>query len=247
MGTDAGKGTGIHMILRLIRTGDIALVSSKGYDARMDDNDHNRLDTPQVDTSTHGQTPDMSLDTSMSIREASARADVTEKTIRRWIKNGRLHAIKLGGQYRITLADLERARHDTGQLDIDIGDMSAHPLDTGQASPWVDVSSRLDSGQADVQEDQGAGTVDLRPLVEHIAELERQVGQLTEAATIWQLRAVQAEDQLKQLTAGGDTSSDAPGSPESASDGGNESTVEGSPKKRTVPLWRRLLDALRGS
>ena len=36
----------------------------------------------------------------------------------------------------------------------------------------------------------------------HIATLEEQVQRLTEASTIWQVRARQAEDQLKQLAAG---------------------------------------------
>ncbi len=61
-------------------------------------------DDGHVDVSAHDQTPDVPLDTALSIREAAAQADVTEKTIRRWIKNGRLHAVKLGGQYRITVA-----------------------------------------------------------------------------------------------------------------------------------------------
>ena len=36
----------------------------------------------------------------------------------------------------------------------------------------------------------------------HIATLEEQVQRLTEASTIWQVRARQAEEQLLQLTAG---------------------------------------------
>jgi len=39
-------------------------------------------------------------------------------------------------------------------------------------------------------------------LVTHIATLEEQVQRLTEASTIWQVRARQAEEQLLQLTAG---------------------------------------------
>jgi len=45
-------------------------------------------------------------------------------------------------------------------------------------------------------------TVDLAPLVSHIATLEDQVQRLAEASTMWQIRARQAEEQLKQLTAG---------------------------------------------
>jgi len=48
----------------------------------------------------------------------------------------------------------------------------------------------------------GAAGVDIRPLVEHIAKLEDRIQSLTEAATVWQIRAVNLEEQLKQLTAG---------------------------------------------
>jgi excisionase family DNA binding protein len=202
--------------------------------------DQVRPDTPQIDTSAHGQTLDMSMDTAISIREASARANVTEKTIRRWIKSGRLHAIKLGGQYRITVADLERARHDAGQGDIDVEEMSTHIPDAGQTPLRVDMSGRPDSGQGDVQEEQDTGTVDLRPLVEHIAELERQLGQLTEAATIWQVRATQAERQLHQLTATIGEQHDAPQSIESADDTTQEPRVEGAGHERTAGLLDRL-------
>jgi hypothetical protein len=43
-------------------------------------------------------------------------------------------------------------------------------------------------------------TIDLAPLVSHIATLEDQVQRLTEASTMWQIRARQAEEQLLQLT-----------------------------------------------
>jgi phage antirepressor YoqD-like protein len=63
--------------------------------------DHPRPDIGQLDTSPHDQTPDVSLDNAVSlnnavsIREAATRVGVTEKTIRRWIKSNRLHAVKL--------------------------------------------------------------------------------------------------------------------------------------------------------
>ncbi len=160
--------------------------------------DYSRPDTGQPDMSPHNQTPDVSLDNAVSIREAATRANVTEKTIRRWIKSNRLHAVKLGGQYRITLADLERA--------VDMPDVSSvHPPGThdwgsGHSSPRGDMSKGLDTEQA--EERQVVEPLDLAPLVDHIAGLERQVQQLTEAATGWQIRARQAEDRLEVLTAG---------------------------------------------
>jgi excisionase family DNA binding protein len=162
-------------------------------------NDHPRPDNGHPDTSSHDQTADMSMDTALSIREAAARVDVTEKTIRRWIKSGRLHAVKFGGQYRITVADLEHARDTTPDAGVqDVQTQDVHSLDTGQGPSEVDMSPRPDSGQ----EGQGSAVVDLRPLVDHIASLEGQVQQLSAAAAFWQVRATQAEEELKQLTAG---------------------------------------------
>ena len=58
--------------------------------------------------------------------------------------------------------------------------------------------------------------VDLAPLVDHIATLEDRVQRLTEASTMWQIRARQAEEQLLHLTAGtGATSEAAQKAPES--------------------------------
>ncbi len=171
--------------------------------------DHPRPDTGHLDMSPHDQTPDVSLDAAMSIRDAAARAEVTEKTVRRWIKSGRLHAIKLGGQYRVTVADLETARAAS-----DVQATSTQRLDTGRESPSVDMSTRLDSGQGR----QASAPVDLTPLVEHIASLESQVQQLTATNTMWQTRAAHLEDQLKQLSAGEpvpQTVPEPPGSPRS--------------------------------
>jgi excisionase family DNA binding protein len=175
--------------------------------------DHPRPDNAHVDMSPHDQTPDMSLDTALSIREAALAVDVTEKTIRCWIKSGRLHAVKPGGQYRITAADLERARYTTPDVGVqNVQTEDVHGPDTGQGSPGVDMSPRPDSGQ----EEQGAAVVDLRPLVEHIASLEGQVQQMSAAAAFWQVRATQAEEQLKQLTAGEGEATEAEPVPEQA-------------------------------
>ncbi len=169
--------------------------------------DHPRPDTGHLDMSSHDQTPDVSLDAAMSIRDAAARAEVTEKTVRRWIKSGRLHAIKLGGQYRVTVADLETARAAS-----DVQATSTQRLDTGRESPSVDMSTRLDSGQGR----QASAPVDLTPLVEHITSLESQVQQLTEVSTMWQFRARQLEERLQAITAGEPVSQTAPEPPGSS-------------------------------
>ena len=174
--------------------------------------DQPRPDTGHLDMSPHDQALDMSLDTSLSIREAATRADVTEKTVRRWIKGGRLHAVKLGGQYRMTLADLDRAR-DT-PTEGSVHPAGTHDVDSGRSSPRGGMSDDLDTGH-------GLGRhtdpVDLAPLTDLIRDQNRRIEELSSAAAFWQVRAHQAEEQLKSLTAGEtppEAASEAPQSPE---------------------------------
>jgi len=177
------------------------------------------VDTPILD-----QTPDVSLDNALSLRDAAAAAGVTEKTIRRWIKGGRLHAIKLGGQYRITVADLEHSRsagpggHDQGPLP-----------DTGQPLGSTRVDARPDTAPAHPG-------VDLRPVMDHIARLEGEVRQLAEAATVWQVRAVQAEEKLKALGAGDAPTEEPSPAPPPDRDGETRPATAA-----LMPRWRRWL------
>jgi excisionase family DNA binding protein len=188
-----------------------------------------------MDMSSHDQTPDLSLDTALSIREAAAAASVTEKTIRRWIKRGRLHAVKLGGQYQITESDIRQAMTEAP------GD-NVQRLDHGHPSPRVDMSSKADTGHHNVQ----PASVDLRPLVDHIAALEQQVQQLTEVSTVWQSRAMQLEAQLKQLAATAESTGEAVEA--SVSDRiGDQDAEQGSDD--TAPpkgIWDRLVRLLTG-
>jgi len=179
--------------------------------------------------SPHDQTPDMSLDTAMSIREAAVRVGVTEKTVRRWIKSGRLHALKIGGQYRITSADLGQAMDMPGVSNVHPS--STHNMDTGHDSPRVDMSEGLDTGQGEGR--QAAETIDLAPLTDLIDDLTRRNTDLAAAAAMWQTRAAHLENKLLQLTAGSvDPTTNAPRSPES--DGGTSTGVMGWVRR----LWR---------
>lgn len=129
----------------------------------------------------------------MSARQAAAHLGVNEKTIRRWIDRGELPATKnAAGAYRINVADLDRHRADT-----------AAPVEPHPAAPAADSAADM-AAPTMPQAAPSAAPVDLSPLVDHIASLETRVQQLTEAATVWQIRAVQAEEKLKQLTAGDD-------------------------------------------
>jgi excisionase family DNA binding protein len=153
----------------------------------------------------------MSMDNAVSIRDAATIAGVTEKTIRRWIKSGRLPAVKLGGQYRITIAALETASAATPEGDVqDTLPTSTQRLDTGHDSPRVDISEGIDTGHG---EGRHADPVDLAPLTaliddltrrhaEQIDDFARRNADLAAAAAMWQTRAAHLENELKQLTAG---------------------------------------------
>jgi excisionase family DNA binding protein len=81
------------------------------------------------------QTPDMSSGgdseqgdmSPVSIREAAAIAGVTEKTIRRWIHNGRLIADKVGGQ-SIPLPLTSRDWMHSLPSRLETGQRNVHPL-----------------------------------------------------------------------------------------------------------------------
>ncbi|MDQ3656929.1 MAG: hypothetical protein M3457_17885 [Chloroflexota bacterium] len=90
------------------------------------------------------------------------------------------------------------------------------------------TTDRLSTGATNQPTDHQP-TIDLAPLVDHIAMLEDQVQRLTEASTMWQIRARQAEEQLKALTAGTSELEPAPESVESPETSETASTG--------VPSW----------
>ena len=50
-------------------------------------------------------------DNEMTIKDIARLMEVDEKTVRRWIKNGELHAIKdIFGRYQISRSDLDAFR-----------------------------------------------------------------------------------------------------------------------------------------
>jgi len=88
------------------------------------------------------------------------------------------------------------------------------------------------------------GTVDLAPLVDLIADLTRRNEQLTEAATVWQIRAVQAEEKLKQLTAGSvepEPRAEAREASPQAQGEAESPKISQDTSQSQRPWWRRLL------
>ncbi len=119
------------------------------------------------------QPPDAPL---WTLEEAATALEITVNAVRQRLKRGTLTGIKTD---------------DVWLVDI---------IATNQR-PATDRPSGRPTNHATTQATEQP-TIDLAPLVSHIASLEEQVQRLTEATTMWQIRARQAEEQLKQLTAG---------------------------------------------
>ena len=144
--------------------------------------DTDRPDAGQPDTPGHDRAPGIDLADTLTLQAAAERAGVHERTVRRWITAGRLHAVKMGGQYRIASTDLEAA-------------MGEHPdtarapdTDTGQGRPDTGRDDRPVSGQARPDTGQPA-SVDLAPLADLIERQVRELAEMREAAAVWQVRA----------------------------------------------------------
>ncbi len=143
----------------------------------------------QQDTTVENDRLDVTRqDATVGVVEAAHLLGTTTDAVRARLRRGTLQGHKVNGEWQVIIPAPTVGQQDATERQQDA---------TGNT-------------------DRIATTIDLAPLVDHIAGLERQVQQLTEAATGWQIRARQAEDQLKQLTAGEtmpDTAQEAPGSP----------------------------------
>ncbi len=112
----------------------------------------------------------------LTLEEAAAALGITVNAVRQRIKRGTLIGIKT----------------DAGWL----VDMVATNQESGTDRPTTRPTNHTPT-PTDHQP-----TIDLAPLVSHIATLEDQVQRLTEASTMWQMRARQFEERLQALTAG---------------------------------------------
>ena len=53
----------------------------------------------------------------LTVHETAEQLKVKESTIRAWIRNGKLRAIKFGREWRITVKDLERFLNENANFD----------------------------------------------------------------------------------------------------------------------------------
>ena len=117
-----------------------------------------------------------------SVPEAARALGISERAVRKRIEAGTLHAERVGRAWSVALSAVPLA----------VPGAETTVLSAPGAVPSAVPTAPVPPSTAP----------DLTPLVDHIARLEGEVRHLAEAATVWQVRAVQAEEQLKQLTAG---------------------------------------------
>ncbi len=173
--------------------------------------------TPTEEQQDAGRPDATRQDATVGVIEAARMLGVSTDAIRARLRRGTLHGEKVAGEWQVLIPTTERPRQDAT---------------ASQQDPTVATGDRQD-GQ---QEADRTPTVDLSPLADLIERQARELAALREAAAIWQIRARQAEDTLRELAAGPvvtdtqpDPAPDTPGSPQ---------TSETGPTRRRS-WWRR--------
>ncbi len=140
-----------------------------------------------------------------SVPEAARALGISERAVRKRIDAGTLEAEKDGRSWSVLLPTLTGTARPA---------VPAAPV-TVVAEPGTGTGPEPAAPPpALAVPDAVPASVDLAPLAELIERQAAEIQRLTEAATTWQMRAGILEQQLKQVTAGGDTPTDAPqGSP----------------------------------
>ena len=194
--------------------------------------------------------------TGIPVATAARQLGVTPDAVRARLHRGTLLGHKVDGEWRVFLdppADQVLSERPTERQDgrhaptVDRSDTQQDSRqDTATARQDAD-RIRPDAEPTGRQDATGSLSIDLRPLTEIIERQAQQIQSLTEAATIWQFRAHQLEDQLKQLTAGDSVE---PTMPESDQSTGRPATIESPPAPdasrssqgpESRSWWRRLI------
>ncbi len=150
-------------------------------------------------------------DATVGVVEAARILGVTADAVRSRLRRGTLPGHKVGDEWRVII-----------------------PPGRIPTVPQQDTTgNRQDATATGDRMRQDAGGVDLSPLLNHILHLEEKVERLTETATVWSIRAQQAEAQLLALNVGDvveEITPEPPGSPPA-----NEPAPTG-----VLAWWRRL-------
>ncbi len=158
-----------------------------------------------------------------SVPEAARSLGISERAVRKRIDAGTLEAVKDGRAWSVLLPTLTGTARPA---------VPAAPV-TVVAEPGTGTGPELSAPPA--VPEAAPASVDLAPLAELIERQTAEIQRLTEAATTWQMRAGILEQQLKQLTAGDDTPTDAPQAAPFAP--GEAQPAERAPDT-SVPWWR---------
>jgi hypothetical protein len=127
----------------------------------------------------------------IALSDAAALLGLSTEATRKRIQRGTLAGLKIDGAWFVEQSSLPDSP------DVRPTMHSRHP-DAGNHT----AGRHLDDDGPDVRTMEDTPAVDLTPLVEMVSRLHAENRQLTEAATIWQMRARQAEEKLAALEAG---------------------------------------------
>ena len=138
--------------------------------------------TDTTDDASHNTT-DVSHDTTVDVTTAAELLGISEEAVRARIRRGKLVAEKVGALWRVHLSSGE------------------HVITPNTTVPSRDTTSRPITEHV-AQHDTTPRDMDLEPLAAVIRDQNHRIEELAAAAAFWQVRAHQAEEQLKSLTSG---------------------------------------------
>ncbi len=170
------------------------------------------------------------------IAEAAERLGLSTEAVRKRIQRGTLAGHKHEGAWFVLLDPMAGRQDDQAVIRPAVQTETAGRQDTTLEAAGQEVPQRSPAGEP--------AAVDLGPLAELIERQGTEIRQLAEAAAVWQVRALQAEERLKQLTAGDDTPTDAPQAapfaPGEAQPAVRAPDASASPRPAYASWWRRL-------
>ncbi len=172
------------------------------------------------------------------IAEAAERLGLSTEAVRKRIQRGTLAGHKHEGAWFVLLDPMAGRQDDQAVIRPAVQTETAGRQDTTLEAAGQEVPQRSPAGEP--------AAVDLGPLAELIERQGTEIRQLAEAAAVWQVRALQAEERLKQLTAGDDTPTDAPhAAPEPHHEAQPASAAADASAPAHAPWWRRWLGLAR--
>ncbi|MGB3330149.1 MAG: helix-turn-helix domain-containing protein [Thermomicrobiales bacterium] len=113
--------------------------------------------------------------TRMTAREAAAHLGIHDRTVKKWLNEGRLDGVKEDGQWVVLMRDDDDAEHD----DTDGPAPGQHP--------------RPRTGPP------GQAPVDLAPMADTIRDMTKQIADLSAASAMWQERAMSLQRRLDDV------------------------------------------------